>query len=88
MSLTHRESDVASGIELVKEDFPSYSEGDLARHFMCFKEYDLDDAGFITPENLKAILDTMDDAVVITIEEVQGMIAEVAVLCDHPVHSG
>ena len=84
MSLTRRESDVASGIDLIKEDYPSYSEGDLTRHFMCFKEYDLDGTGFITPENLKAILDTMDDAVVITIEEVQGMIAEVAVLCEHP----
>ena len=84
MSLNRRESDIASGIELVKEDFPSYTEEDLVRHFMSFKEYDLDGTGFITPENLKAILDTMDEAVAFTMEEVQGMIAEVAILCDHP----
>ena len=84
MSLNRRESDIASGIELVKEDFPSYTEEDLVRHFMSFKEYDLDGTGFITPENLKPILDAMDEVVAFTMEEVQGMIAEVAILCDHP----
>ena len=78
-------SDIASGLSrvaLAGTDLGcSYSEEELQAHYERFKSYDLDDSGFVEPENLKAILTALDIAV--TDEQVANMIEEVAILSGH-----
>jgi hypothetical protein len=80
------ESDMFSGLQasLSKnqaEWADKYPEAELEQNFTRFKEYDLDDTGFITPANLKAILDTME--VPVTMDDVSNMILEIAILSGH-----
>ena len=74
-SLQRRISDMQSGIALVRDDFPGVAEEELEKSFAAFKQYDIDDSGFITPENLKAIMDVMELGV--TMDDISGMIDEV-----------
>lgn len=77
-----RASDVASGLKLKRDDFPDYTDDDLAREFAMFQHYDLDQSGFITPQNLLDVLIAMEvpDA---NFEMVSHIIEEVAILTGH-----
>lgn len=59
----------------------SFSEDELTKHFETFKSYDLDDAGFISPDNLLAVMTALD--IPCTEEQVTNMIEEVAILSGH-----
>lgn len=76
-------SDAMSGLSFDRNvpEWSEYTEVELQRHFGRFKEYDLDEAGFITPVNLQAIMAAMD--ITVTEEQVASMIAEVAILSGH-----
>jgi len=76
-----RASDMTSGLELKRENFPSFSDDDVSRNFELFKAYDLDNSGFITPKNMFEVLKALDMDV--TMESVNGMIEEVAILTGH-----
>merc|ERR1712039_289868 len=85
MSIQARErtvSDQRSGCALVRSDFPTYSDDELARHFSMFQQYDIDDSGFISPENLFEVLQAMEVKDV-TMGMVHSIIDEVAVLSGH-----
>lgn len=71
-----------SGIALVRSDFPTFNDDDLGRHFQMFQQYDIDDSGFITPQNLLEVLQAMEVKDV-SIEMVHSIIEEVAVLSGH-----
>jgi len=80
------ESDVMSGMAISMEKNKMewqdhYADSELEHFFARFKEYDLDDTGFITPGNLKAILEVMD--VNVSHDDVSNMILEVAILSNH-----
>ena len=49
-------SDAMSGMSFDRNvaEWAEYTEVELQRHYERFKEYDLDEAGFITPVNLQA----------------------------------
>jgi len=74
-------TDAMSGMNLNYAEFADYTGEELEKHFASFKEFDIDDSGFITPESLKAILDALD--VVVDMPVVKDMITEVAILCNH-----
>lgn len=78
-----RASDAASGLELKREQWPDYSEEELSRNFELFKAYDVDNSGFITPENLLEVMRAMDVAEDYTIASVAGIVEEVAILTGH-----
>ena len=76
-------SDAMSGMSFDRNvaEWAEYTEVELQRHYERFKEYDLDEAGFITPVNLQAIMEAMD--ITVTEEQVTSMIAECAILSGH-----
>lgn len=80
-SRDRRASDMTSGLELKRENFPTFSDDDISRNFELFKAYDLDNSGFITPENMFDVLKALDMEV--TMESTNGMIEEVATLTGH-----
>ena len=79
-------SDLISGLsisqphELERYD-GTYTEDELAKHFETFKNYDLDDSGFISPDNLKQIMEALEIAC--SEEQLKNMIDEVAILAGH-----
>lgn len=77
-----RASDAVSGLKLKRDDFPDYTDEEVAKEFAMFQRYDLDQSGFITPQNLLDVLIAMDvhDA---SIEMVSHIIEEVAILTGH-----
>jgi len=84
ITLTARErrmSDLTSGLDLKRENFPTISDDDVARNFELFKHYDLDNTGFISPDNMFEVLKALDMDV--SMESVHGMIQEVAILTGH-----
>ena len=38
-------------------EFTDLTEEEVAGHFSMFKEFDLDDSGFISPDNLMSIME-------------------------------
>lgn len=83
MARNRSETDAASGITPDKtyDKFPNFSNEELATHFHHFKSYDLDDSGFITPQNLCDILAALD--IDVDASAADAMIEEVAVLSGH-----
>jgi len=81
--LDRTESDILSGTEVSRnyERHPNFSTEEMDRHFELFQEYDIDKSGFITPDNLMAVLAAME--VSLSEEQVKLMIEEVAVLSGH-----
>lgn len=77
-------SDVMSGMSVAPsyERYPNFSTDELDRQFAVFKEYDLEDTGFITKDNLVQILSALD--VEVGAEQVDHMLAEVAILTNVP----
>eukprot|EP00316_Scyphosphaera_apsteinii_P023695 CAMPEP_0119343406 /NCGR_PEP_ID=MMETSP1333-20130426/106430_1 /TAXON_ID=418940 /ORGANISM="Scyphosphaera apsteinii, Strain RCC1455" /LENGTH=332 /DNA_ID=CAMNT_0007355795 /DNA_START=25 /DNA_END=1023 /DNA_ORIENTATION=+ len=77
------ESDVMSGMEVHRsyERYPHFSTEELDNYFQQFKNFDVDDSGFISPANLSEVLAAMDIAM--TVEQTRCMIEEVAVLSGH-----
>lgn len=76
-------SDVMSGITLSHSDlYGKFSQAELEAHFVRFKQYDLDDTGFITPANLKAIFESLEMPEV-TVAQCENMVDEVAILIGH-----
>ena len=41
-------------------EFGKWEPEELEKHFAQFKEFDVDDTGFISPENLKAIMEALE----------------------------
>jgi len=83
---SRRTSDIMSGLSVSKEQeisryAGSFSEDELSAHFATFKSYDLDDVGFITPDNLMGVMMALE--VPCTEEQVSNMIEEVAILSGH-----
>jgi len=68
-------------MNLQMDEFPDYDGDEIQKHFDTFKEFDIDTSGFISPENLKVILDTL--GVEVDMGVITGMILEVAILCNH-----
>ena len=68
-------------MNLQMDEFPDYDGDDIQKHFDTFKEFDVDDTGFISPENLKVVLDAL--GVEVDMDVVNGMILEVAILSNH-----
>ncbi len=78
-------SDAMSGLSLTRdanEAYAAYTQEELEGHFARFKQYDLDNSGFITPANLKAILEALEMPD-ITDAQCANMIEEVAILVGH-----
>ncbi|KAL1519075.1 hypothetical protein AB1Y20_003342 [Prymnesium parvum] len=88
MSMASRtQSDLKSGLKRsslaneVKRFENIYTEAELEEHFAMFKEYDLDDSGFLSATNLLAILEAM--GIEATRQQVNNMIEEVAIFSGH-----
>jgi len=80
--LQRSRSDVMSGLNAPTYSLnSSYSEKELQAHYERFKAYDLDESGFISADNLGAILTALE--IPHTAEQVVNMIAEVAILSGH-----
>lgn len=77
-----RASDAVSGLALKPADFPDYSNDEIVQHFETFTAYDLDDSGFISPENLLDVLKALEVKEA-SIEMVRNIIEEVAILSGH-----
>lgn len=71
-------TDVTS-LPIERAEFSNYTDEELIGHYKTFCQYDLDSNGYITPENLLAVLTAMEvkDA---SAEMVKSIIEEVAVL--------
>lgn len=80
-SKTRSESDVSSGLALPLTMSTAFGDAELQEHYDRFKSFDLDDSGFISAENLKAILEAL--GVAHTEADVANMIEEVAILSGH-----
>lgn len=78
-----RASDAVSGLELKREEWPDYSDDEIARQFEMFQQYDLDNSGFITPENMLEVMRAMDVVPDVSLEMVNSIIDEVAILTGH-----
>jgi len=77
-------SDMMSGMSIQRTQnlaYSNYTDEQLTGHFARFKQYDLDDTGFITPDNLKQIMTVLEIAV--TELQCANMIDEVAILVGH-----
>lgn len=74
-------SDVMSGLTLDPSAYGEYTEEQIQAHFTRFKQYDIDNNGVITPENLREILDALE--VDCSDEQIKNMIEEVAILSGH-----
>jgi len=68
-------------MNLQMDEFPDYYGDAIQTHFDTFKQFDIEATGFISPENLKVILDTL--GVEVDMEVVNGMLLEVAILSNH-----
>lgn len=81
--MNRTESDAMSGLSLDRNipEWSEYTEVELERHFSRFKEYDLDNTGFVTEANLKTILEAME--IPCTDEQVKNMITEAGYLTGH-----
>lgn len=78
-------SDMMSGMSINRTGNPAYApytDEQLTTHFARFKQYDLDDSGFITPANLKQIMTALEMPD-ITESQCTNMIDEVAILVGH-----
>jgi len=78
-------SDMMSGMSINRTGNPAYTpytDEQLTGHFARFKQYDLDDTGFITADNLKQIMTALDIPD-ITEKQCANMIDEVAILVGH-----
>ena len=79
-------SDMMSGLEISRNDshavYQDFTQDELESQFARFKQYDLDDTGFITPENLLIILEAigMEGA---TLQHCHNMVEEVSILTGH-----
>jgi len=62
--------------------YQNFTDGQLEGLFTRFKQYDLEDTGFITPENLVDIFNALDMGELTHAQGVN-MIEEVAILVDH-----
>jgi hypothetical protein len=82
MSRARSQTDAQSGITLDVGYFVGYNEDEIREQFDTFKSYDIDNTGFVSKDNLKSVLDTME--VNIGMEQIIDMIEEVAILCNHP----
>jgi len=82
--LQRSRSDLLSGLSMLSAASlnSSFTEAELAAHYERFKAYDLQDQGFISTDNLKAILTALDIPNV-TDEQCRNMIEEVAILSGH-----
>jgi len=78
-------SDAMSGLSLSRDSHEAYSgftQDELELNYARFKQYDLDNTGLVTAENLKSILEAMEMPDV-TDTQCVNMIAEVAMLVGH-----
>jgi len=78
-------SDMMSGMAIKRSEHKAYqnfTDEQLEAHFTRFKQYDLDDSGFVTPENLADIFKALDMPDVTQVQCVN-MIEEVAILVGH-----
>ena len=78
-------SDMMSGQSIHRsphEIYSKFTQNELEEHFARFKQYDLDNSGFITPTNLKLIFEALDMPEVTDVQ-CQNMVAEVAILTGH-----
>mgnify|MGYP006148453417 CR=1 FL=1 len=78
-------SDMMSGMAITRSEHKAYqnfTDEQLEAHFTRFKQYDLDDSGFVTPENLADIFKALDMPDVTQLQCVN-MIEEVAILVGH-----
>lgn len=77
-------SDMMSGMAITRDHdvYEHFTQDQLEAHFSRFKEYDVDQSGFITPDNLKEIFVALDFPEVTEMQCVN-MIAEVAILIGH-----
>uniref|UniRef100_A0A7S0E816 EF-hand domain-containing protein n=1 Tax=Phaeocystis antarctica TaxID=33657 RepID=A0A7S0E816_9EUKA len=81
MARDRTNTDAMSGMNLNAAEFSDYTGQEVEGHFSMFKEFDLDDSGFISPDNLMSIMEALEVAV--SQEVVTGMITEVSILCGH-----
>uniref|UniRef100_A0A7S2JMW6 EF-hand domain-containing protein n=1 Tax=Haptolina brevifila TaxID=156173 RepID=A0A7S2JMW6_9EUKA len=77
-------SDMMSGMSIKRTSnaaYAPYTDNQLTSHFARFKQYDLDDTGYVTADNLKQIMQAME----IEVSDLQctNMIDEVAILVGH-----
>merc|ERR1719277_2978761 len=84
--LNRTSSDVQSGKDIGcarqnYERFPGFSTEELDKFFEQFAAFDLDDSGFISAENLEEVAKALGCD--LTIQQVQQMLEEVAVLSGH-----
>lgn len=77
-------SDMMSGMAIDRNHavYGEFTEPVLQEHFMRFKQYDVDNSGFISPGNIKAIFEALE-MTEITDAQCENMIAEVAILTGH-----
>jgi hypothetical protein len=77
-------TDAMSGMAISRNHavYDKFTQEDLEMQFTRFKQYDVDDTGFISKENLMAVVDAigMTD---VTLEQCANMIEEVALLTGH-----
>merc|ERR1719440_2314454 len=62
--------------------YKNFTQEDLEEHFARFKQYDIDDSGFISPTNLHVIFEALDMPEV-TLDQCENMVEEVAILTGH-----
>lgn len=77
-------SDMMSGMAIDRNNavYGEFTESVLQEHFMRFKQYDVDNSGFISPQNIKAIFEALEMTEA-TEAQCENMIAEVAILTGH-----
>lgn len=78
-------SDMMSGMAIDRESheiYGKFTQEVLESHFTRFKQYDIDNSGFVSVANLKAIFEALDMPEV-TDDQCKGMIEEVAILVGH-----
>lgn len=77
-------SDMMSGMSITRDHqiYKNFTQDDLEAHFARFKQYDIDDSGFISPTNLHVIFEALDMPEV-TLDQCQNMVEEVAILTCH-----
>jgi hypothetical protein len=66
--------------------YAAYTQEEVEGHFARFKQYDLENTGFVTPADLKVVLEALD-LPEITYAQCANMIEEVAILVGHE-HDG
>lgn len=78
--MNRTESDIFSGqnVSSSYERYPNFTNAELDRHFEQFKQYDLNDTGFITTDELGEVLKALD--IEVTPDQVANIIIEAGVL--------